>query len=80
MNGTTWVAERFLPVIPPAWQIAGSADFDRDGDSDLIWQNLSVPDFSADSGRRAIWLMEGTTWVGERFLPTIRPEWEIRNR
>jgi glucose/arabinose dehydrogenase len=80
MNGTTWVAERFLPVIRPAWQIAGSADFDRDGNSDLIWQNLGVPDAEVDSGRRAIWLMEGTSWVGERFLPGVRPEWEIRNR
>jgi hypothetical protein len=36
----------------------------------LIWQNLT-------DGRRAIWLMNGTTRVGERFLPTIPLEWQI---
>jgi hypothetical protein len=31
-------------------------------------------------GQRAIWLMNGTTWTGERFLPTIPTNWSIQNR
>jgi hypothetical protein len=29
------------------------------------------------TGQRAIWLMNGTTWAGERFLPTVGLEWQI---
>jgi hypothetical protein len=56
-----------------AWRIAGTADFNRDGDSDVMWQNSST-------GQRAIWLMDQTTWVGERFLPVIPIAWDMRNR
>jgi hypothetical protein len=58
-------------VYRPAVGIGSSkADFDGDGHSDIVWQNTAT-------GVRAIWLMNGTTWVGERFLPTVAPEWRI---
>ncbi|HWZ95546.1 MAG TPA: chitobiase/beta-hexosaminidase C-terminal domain-containing protein, partial [Opitutaceae bacterium] len=36
------------------WDLAGAADFNADGNSDLIWQSTS--------GQRALWLMNGTTY------------------
>ena len=63
---------QITPVVLPA--IAASAapvlDLGGDGKTDLIWQNNRT-------GERAIWLMDGTSMVGERFLPTIATDWEI---
>ena len=73
MNHTTWAAERWLPTIPLAWQVAAAGDFNSDGHADIVWQNTQT-------GQRAIWLMTGSTWSSERFLPAVGLEWEIRNR
>jgi hypothetical protein len=72
MHGTTWVGERFLPTIPTEWQIVGTGYFGGPHDShvDLVWQNTA-------NGRRAIWLMAGDRWIGERLLPTIPVPWQI---
>jgi hypothetical protein len=61
------VASYLTPPPPPA---AAKADFNADSKPDLLWQNNST-------GQRAIWLMNGTTWAGERFLPTVAVQWQI---
>ena len=38
------------------WRVAGSNDFDRNGDADLLWHNGST-------GESQIWLMNGTAVV-----------------
>lgn len=45
-------------------------DFNLDGQSDLIWQNNV-------NGQRGVWFMNGTSYGGERFLPTVSLDWEI---
>lgn len=45
-------------------------DFNGDSKPDLIWQNRLT-------GQRAIWLMNGSSMTGERFLPTVAVAWEI---
>ncbi len=56
-------------IIPP-FVPASHADFNADGFTDLIWQNNQT-------GQRAIWLMNQTQYVGERFLPPVPTEWQI---
>jgi hypothetical protein len=56
------------PVVPAT--AGAKADFNGDGQSDLIWQDNVT-------GQRAVWLMNGTAWAGERFLPTIPTQWQI---
>jgi hypothetical protein len=46
------------------------ADFNGDGQSDLVWQDNI-------GGNRAIWLMNGTSYAGERFLPSVPTQWQI---
>jgi hypothetical protein len=46
------------------------ADFDGNRTNDLIWQNNA-------NGQRAIWFMNGTTFAGEHFLPTVATAWSI---
>ena len=55
---------------PPATPSGVRGDFNRDAKTDLVWQNNAT-------GQRAIWLMDGSTWMGERFLPTISMDWRI---
>jgi uncharacterized repeat protein (TIGR02543 family) len=44
--------------------------FNTHGNSDVVWEN-------AVTGQRAIWLMNGPLHAGERWLPTVAPEWQI---
>jgi hypothetical protein len=58
------------PTPPPAQGSGVRGDFNRDGKPDLIWQNHAT-------GERAIWMMNGSAWGGERFLPTVSTQWYI---
>lgn len=64
MNGTTQVSGGPLTpgaVADTAWEIVATADLDRDGDTDLVWQH-------ATQGLISAWLMNGTTMVEGRLL------------
>lgn len=62
MNGPITQAALVRRVIKP--------DFNLNGRSDILWQNRIT-------GQRAIWWMDGSTYLGEFFLPTIPTEWQI---
>jgi hypothetical protein len=47
----------------------GAADFNGDGQADILWQN--------SSGARAIWLMTGTVHTGSVNLGTVATSWNI---
>jgi hypothetical protein len=75
-NGTTtnvgagpgWGFGSVVSFVPGS---GAKCDFNKDGNSDLIWQNNST-------GQRSIWLMNGTSWDGTYvLLPTIPTEWKI---
>jgi FG-GAP-like repeat len=53
LNGATPVAEAGLPNPGGDWQIISTADFNNDGNSDLLFHSNSV-------AQSAIWLMNGT--------------------
>jgi hypothetical protein len=64
MNGTTLLSG--IPLTPGQvpdtnWKIRGSADMDRDGWRDLIWQHQG-------NGSIAVWLMTGTQLRDGRLL------------
>jgi hypothetical protein len=72
MNGTSWNGSyAALPQVPTAWSIAGSGDFNADGNADIVWQNMTT-------GDRSIWFMNGTTWSGNyALLPQVSTQWSI---
>jgi hypothetical protein len=72
MTGTNWDGSYvLLPRVPVAWSIAGSGDFNADGNADVVWQN-SV------TGDRSIWFMSGNTWGGTYvLLPRVSTDWSI---
>ena len=62
-----------IPQVPDlAWQVQGSADFDRDGNLDILWRNQSTGDV-------AIWKMNGTNFVSSVYLPRVANlAWQIQ--
>jgi hypothetical protein len=53
----------------PSWHVAGAGDFDGDGKADILWQN--------DDGTPAIWLMNGTSFIGGGGLANPGPSWQV---
>ena len=72
MSGTSWDGSyKFLPQVPTAWSIAGTGDFNADGQDDIVWQNVIT-------GDRSIWFMSGTAWGGTyALLPNVPTQWSI---
>ncbi len=56
--------------MPPEWHIAGTGDFNGDGQTDLLWENTVT-------GQRYMWLMNGTSYAGGADLGTLPPDWRI---
>jgi hypothetical protein len=59
MNGVAHVGGEYVsPGMPdPGWRVFGTADFDRDGDPDILWQNTV-------SKRVVYWWMKEAVHVG----------------
>jgi hypothetical protein len=59
-----------LPTVSTNWRIAGVADFDGDGQADLVWENTST-------GQRSIWLLKNGIFQSSYLLPTASTQWHI---
>jgi ELWxxDGT repeat protein len=61
------------PVSPtpgPSWTEIGAGDFNKDGHSDILWQNAST-------GQASIWEMSGATLIGGGPVsPNPGPSWK----
>jgi hypothetical protein len=52
------------------WTIAGTGDFDKDGNVDILWRNVGT-------GGTAIWKMNGTAFDTSIPLPVADANWHI---
>ena len=59
--------------IPTAWRLAGTGDFNSDGETDLVWQNSST-------GESKLWLLNAGSPVSfpGPFATGVGAEWKIR--
>lgn len=76
MDGASWSGSaELIPVADPAWQIAGTGDYDGDGYVDILWR------YNGGGGYNVIWYMNGVAW-GEsaELLPVPDLTWRIVSR
>jgi hypothetical protein len=69
LQGPTIHGSANLPTFTAGWHLAGMGDFNGDGYSDIVLQNVL-------NGERVIWRMDHTTINSSTTLPT---SWVIRN-
>jgi hypothetical protein len=59
VDDSSFLDTPYLANIPTAWRIAGRADFNGDGQTDILWENTVT-------GDHTIWFMNGVTWSGNQ--------------
>ena len=73
LDDATWIGSAEL--IPVAWQIVGTGDYNNDGNVDILWR------YNATGGYNYIWYMDQVTWIGGGdLLPVADLTWKIVNR
>jgi hypothetical protein len=79
MDGTSFLSEAvFSQVTDTGWEIAGTGDFNNDGNTDILWRYYGP---GAYQGLNDIWYMNGTTFVSEEvFSQVLDTNWRIVNR
>jgi hypothetical protein len=79
MNDSTFVGESvFSQILDTAWQIAGTGDFNGDGDIDILWRYYGTGPYQ---GLNDIWYMNGATFVSEEVFSQVPDiNWRIGNR
>ncbi|MDJ0799226.1 MAG: FG-GAP-like repeat-containing protein [Calothrix sp. MO_167.B12] len=62
------------------WKIEGVADFNKDGNDDILWRNYGN-ETNPDSGKNAIWLMRDESSLGDEVdgEPELTVTWQMRN-
>jgi 6-phosphogluconolactonase (cycloisomerase 2 family) len=70
-DGTVATAARELPRISSDWQIEGAADFDADGDADILWQH--------DDGRVVTWEMQNGQLLTTHNVAIGSGGWDIEH-
>jgi hypothetical protein len=72
MNGTSVSATEVVGPNPgPNWRLVGTGDFNGNGQSDLLWQNVST-------GQAAIWDMSGTNVTSTAVVAgDPGPSWKL---
>jgi hypothetical protein len=59
----------FTAVTDTNWAIGGTADFDSDGETDLLWRNRVT-------GDNVVWFMSDVTISSGAVLQAVDPEWQ----
>ena len=76
MDGTTFTGESvFSQVADTNWRIAGTGDFNGDGDTDILWRYYGAGDYQ---GLNVIWYMNDAQMMGEAvFSQVLDTDWRI---
>jgi hypothetical protein len=76
MDDAAWIGSaELIPVGDTTWQIAGTGDYNNDGNIDILWR------YNGAGGYNYIWYMDGVTWSGGGdLLPVADLTWKIVSR
>jgi FG-GAP-like repeat len=76
MDGRTVLHDNYVVTINSLdWKVAGMADFNADGKTELLWINDKL---SGPPGNIAIWELDGPTLVNGYPFATYDPQYEIQ--
>jgi 3-phytase len=72
MDGTTKLPDSGpLPAVSTDWFVAGTGDFNGDGNWDILWRKQNA-------AANSMWLMDGTTKLpGSGPLPPVSTDWFV---
>jgi hypothetical protein len=70
LDGATVIGGGLSGSAASVWTVAGTADFNRDGFTDVLWRNTST-------GEVDIWLLNGVTIIGGGGLGEADADWAI---
>jgi hypothetical protein len=72
MNGASYKSAAWTGYVPDTnWQIAGAADFNNDGETDILWRNYKT-------GANIVWLMNGSQLKSSVSLDSVTDlNWKI---
>jgi hypothetical protein len=74
-NAALTGSAELISVGDPSWQIAGTGDYNNDGNVDILWR------YNGSGGYNYIWYMNGMTWIGGGdLLPVADLTWKIVSR
>jgi len=65
---TYWGGTMDLGKFNSAWEIAGTGDFDHDGNTDILWRNPTT-------GQMHEWDMANGQWAGSQDLGSYNADW-----
>lgn len=71
MNGAKYSSFEWLGYASPNWKVVGSADFDNNGSTDILWRNYTT-------GENVLWKMTGSkvnSTVSLKSIPDVN--WEV---
>ena len=69
MDGTAVASVATVGSVPAAWSIVGVADFNGDGQADILWRHTS--------GAVVAWLMNGATVASVATVGSASSDWSI---
>jgi hypothetical protein len=70
MDGTSVTSSVGLGTLSTDWRLIGTADFNGDGSSDLLWRNTMT-------GQISVWLISGVTVTASLNVGTVSLDWHI---
>jgi murein DD-endopeptidase MepM/ murein hydrolase activator NlpD len=69
-NNFAKVSEKSFDFVPTEWIVAGNADFNNDGKSDILWRNLN-------NGVNVIWNMDNGVKIGDGQIQQATLDWSV---
>jgi len=70
MNVAVYAGWADLGSEPTAWHVVAAADFNGDGQPDILWENPST-------GEHLIWFMNGAIYAGWADLGSVPTAWHV---
>jgi hypothetical protein len=76
LNNATWTGSaELISIGNPAWQIAGTGDYNNDGNIDILWR------YYGPGSSNVIWYMNGVSWIeSAELIPVPDLNWKIVSR